>query len=88
MFRFAIERPVILTVGILILTLFGVLSIFNVPVQMIPDLDARVISIRTSWPGATPQDVEKEILIDQEKYLGASRGWSAWCRPRRPARPR
>jgi multidrug efflux pump subunit AcrB len=69
MFRFAIERPVILTVGILILTLFGILSVFNVPVQMIPDLDARVISIRTTWPGASPQDVEKEILVEQEKYL-------------------
>ncbi len=70
MFRFAIERPVVLTVAILILTLFGVLSMFNVPVQMIPDLDARVVSIRTTWPGASPQDVEKEILVEQEKYLG------------------
>lgn len=69
MFRFAIERPVVLTVGILILTLFGILSIFNLPVQMIPDLDARVISIRTTWPGASPQDVEKEILVEQERYL-------------------
>ena len=24
---------------------------------------------RPSWPGATPQDVEKEILIEQEEYL-------------------
>jgi multidrug efflux pump subunit AcrB len=70
MFRFAIERPVILTVGILILTLFGILAIFNVPVQMIPDLDARVVTVRTQWPGAAPQDVEKEILVEQEKYLG------------------
>ena len=23
----------------------------------------------TSWPGATPQDIEKEILIEQEEYL-------------------
>ncbi|NEV64866.1 efflux RND transporter permease subunit [Thiorhodococcus minor] len=70
MFRFAIERPVILTVAILILSLFGLLAIFNVPVQMIPDLDARVITVRTQWPGAAPQDVEKEILVEQEKYLG------------------
>ncbi len=70
MFRFAIERPVILTVGILILTLFGLLAIFNVPVQMIPDLDARVITVRTQWPGASPQDVEKEIVVEQERYLG------------------
>ena len=70
MFKFAIERPVILTVAILLLTLFGILSIFNVPVQMIPDLDARVVTVSTSWPGAAPQDLEKEIVIEQEKYLG------------------
>ncbi len=36
---------------------------------MIPDLDPRVISIQTRWSGATPQDIEKEILIEQEEYL-------------------
>ena len=70
MFKFAIERPVILTVAVLILSLFGILSIFNVPVQMIPDLDARIVTVSTTWPGASPQDVEKEIVVDQEKYLG------------------
>jgi multidrug efflux pump subunit AcrB len=69
MFKFAIEKPVILTVAILILTLFGILAIFSVPVQMIPDLDARLIKVSTTWPGASPQDVEKEILIKQEEYL-------------------
>ena len=69
MFRFAIEKPVILTVAILILTLFGILAIFSVPVQMIPDLDARLVKVSTSWPGASPQDIEKEIIIEQEEYL-------------------
>ncbi|MEM7294218.1 MAG: efflux RND transporter permease subunit, partial [Pseudomonadota bacterium] len=32
-------------------------------------LDVRVISVRTDWPGATPQDVEKEINIEQEDFL-------------------
>jgi hypothetical protein len=36
---------------------------------MIPDLEIRTISVQTSWPGATPQDVEKEIVIEQEEYL-------------------
>jgi len=74
MFRFAIEKPVILTVAILILTLFGVLAIFSVPVQMIPDLDARLIKVSTSWPGASPQDIEKEILIEQEEHLTRTPG--------------
>ncbi|RKZ39162.1 MAG: AcrB/AcrD/AcrF family protein [Gammaproteobacteria bacterium] len=74
MLKFSIEHPVIISVAILILMLFGILSIFNVPVQMIPDLDARVISIRTTWPGASPQDVEKEIIVEQERYLRRLQG--------------
>ncbi len=69
MFRFAIEKPIIVAVGILIVCLFGILAIVRVPIQMIPDLDARIISVRTSWPGATPQDIEKEIIVEQEEYL-------------------
>lgn len=69
MFKFAVHKPVILTVAILIVCVLGVNAVYRLPKQMIPDLDARVISVRTSWPGATPQDVEKEIIIEQEDYL-------------------
>ena len=69
MFGFAIEKPLIIAVGVLILCLFGLLAIFRVPIQMIPDLDARVVTVLTRWPGASPQDVEKEIIIEQEEYL-------------------
>ncbi len=69
MFRFAIEKPLIVAVAVLIICLFGILAIFRVPVQMIPDLDVRVVTVITKWPGATPQDVEKEVIIEQEEYL-------------------
>ena len=65
----AIRRGTLMTIGVLIICIFGVIAALRVPVQMIPDLEVRVISVRTSWPGATPQDVEKEILLEQEKYL-------------------
>ena len=69
MFRFAIEKPLIIAVAVLIICLFGLLAIFRVPIQMIPDLDVRIVTVVTQWPGATPQDVEKEIIIEQEEYL-------------------
>ena len=69
MFEFAVRKPIILTVVILILCLFGLTAIYRVPKQMIPDLDVRTVTVRTLWPGATPQDIEKEILIEQEDYL-------------------
>lgn len=65
----AVNRGVLVAVIVLITTILGIVSALNIPVQMIPDLEVRTISVQTGWPGATPQDVEKEILIEQERYL-------------------
>ena len=66
-----IKKGKLLTVCVLIICVLGLVAAFRMPVQMIPDLDTRIISVDTGWPGATPQDVEKEILIEQERYLRA-----------------
>ena len=64
-----IAKGTLITVTTIIVCVLGILAALRIPVQMIPDLDVRVISVRTLWPGATPQDVEKEILIEQEEFL-------------------
>ncbi len=69
MFERIIRHGTLTTVAVLIISVLGVLAALRIPVQMIPDLEVRTITVRTSWPGATPQDVEKEILIEQEEYL-------------------
>lgn len=69
MLAYCLRNGVGVAVAVLLVTLFGFLSLFRVPVQMTPDLTPTSISIETTWPGATPQDIEKEILIEQERYL-------------------
>lgn len=69
MTRLILRNPLTALVAILILCLLGAVSVFRIPVQMIPDISPRWIMVETSWPGATPQDVEQEILIEQEKFL-------------------
>ena len=56
-----IQRGTLMTIIVLIVCVLGILAALRIPVQMIPDLDVRVISVRTNWPGATPQDVEKKF---------------------------
>ena len=65
----AVKRGVLVTVIVLISCILGLVGALNIPVQMIPDLEVRTITVQTGWAGATPQDVEKEILIEQERYL-------------------
>ena len=69
LFELSIRNPIVLSVAILLVALFGLIAVFRVPVQMTPDVEERVITVLTRWPGATPQDVEKEIVIEQEEYL-------------------
>jgi len=69
MFAGIIRHGTILAVAVLVVCVLGVLAAIRIPVQMIPDLEVRIINVETRWPGATPQDVEKEILVEQEEYL-------------------
>ena len=69
MIESTVKNGVLVTVLVLITCILGVVASINIPVQMIPDLEVRTITVQTGWPGATPQDVEKEILIEQERYL-------------------
>jgi len=64
-----VQRGTLVTVATLIVCVLGIMAAFRIPVQMIPDLEVRTITVFTRWPGATPQDVEKEIVIEQEEYL-------------------
>ncbi len=74
MLKAAIKNGVGVAVTVLIVCLFGFVSLFRVPIQMTPDLTVTTVSVLTSWPGATPQDIEKEIVVEQEKYLRAIPG--------------
>lgn len=64
-----IRQGRLLSVIALIVCTLGLAAALHMPVQMIPDLESRIISVETGWPGATPQDIEKEILLEQERYL-------------------
>ncbi|MEN8720763.1 MAG: efflux RND transporter permease subunit [Oceanococcaceae bacterium] len=72
--EYLFRRGTLLTVITLVVCVLGVLAVFRVPIQMIPDLEVRTISVETRWSGATPQDVEKDILVEQEEYLRAIPG--------------
>lgn len=68
------HRPVAVTVIVLLVALFGVLSIFYMPVQITPTIDQPVISVITDYPSAAPAEVESEITNKIEKRLKAVDG--------------
>lgn len=66
---FSIENPVKVTVGVVFVWIFGLLAFFRIPIQLAPEVQTPFISIETRWSGASPQEVEKEIVSKQEELL-------------------
>ncbi len=66
---FSIANPVKVIVGVILICLFGLIALARIPIQLTPEVSRPVISVRTRWPGASPQEVEKEIVAKQEEQL-------------------
>jgi HAE1 family hydrophobic/amphiphilic exporter-1 len=56
-----VHRPVFATVIVLFLTVVGGFSFFTLGVDRFPKIDLPTISVRTSNPGAAPEEIETEI---------------------------
>ena len=52
MFESMIRRGTLMTVIAGVVGVIGLVAAFTIPVQMIPDLEVRTITVRTTWPGA------------------------------------
>jgi HAE1 family hydrophobic/amphiphilic exporter-1 len=69
-----VRNPVKVSVGALLLVLFGVVGLMRLPIQLIPQVETPTISVETRWPGASPQEVEREITQEQEEQLKSVEG--------------
>ncbi len=74
LFESFIANPVKVSVGVLIVVLFGSISLVTMPKQLIPTVERPMLSVETSWPGASPQEIEREIVQEQEEQLATIEG--------------
>jgi multidrug efflux pump len=70
----SIKRPVICLVASILILLVGGLAFRDLPVREYPVTDAPVISVETSYPGASAEVVESKITEPLEKELSAIDG--------------
>jgi len=70
----SIRYPVSTAVGVILVVLFGFISLFRLPVQLTPNVEDPEITVQTVWPGASPQEIEREIVLEQEDQLKSLEG--------------
>ncbi len=65
----ALGNPVAAFVAVLLVVLFGAISLSRLPVQLTPEVKKPEITISTSWRAAAPEEIEAGIIEPQEKVL-------------------
>ena len=70
----SIRKPGGISVAVILVVLFGLIGLNKLPVQLTPDVETPKITVMTIWGGATPYEIEKEIIEKQEEALKGLQG--------------
>jgi HAE1 family hydrophobic/amphiphilic exporter-1 len=70
----SVANPVKAAVGVLLVVLFGSIALVSMPVQLTPEVEIPTISVETTWRGASPQEIEREIVQPLEEQLRSVEG--------------
>ncbi len=69
----SIRRPVLALVASLMIVVLGVASLLSLPIRELPDVDSAVVTVVTTYTGATPQIVDTDITeIVESSVAGVS----------------
>ena len=73
--RTSVKRPLTIIMIFVIVLLFGIIGYLKMPSNIMPDIDIPVVMVQTTWQGAGPEDIDKEVskpiekLFHQEKAI-------------------
>ncbi len=65
----SVDRPVTITMLIMIIVVVGFFALYNLGLELFPDLTYPVISVMTTYEGASPEDVEQMITKPIEENI-------------------
>ncbi|KAA3609694.1 MAG: efflux RND transporter permease subunit [Calditrichaeota bacterium] len=70
----AVERPVMMTMVILSAVVMGLFSLTGLPVDLLPEIDFPIVTVRTIYPGGGPEEIETQISEKIEDAVSSVSG--------------
>lgn len=71
---FITGRPVAVTMIMLSLAVFGLVSFFKLRQDLLPEISYPTLTVRTTWEGAAPEDVEQRLSVRISEALSTLQG--------------
>ena len=75
------RRPVAVVMATAAVLVFGLVSYARLPLALFPDLTYPTLTIRTSYPGAAPEEIEESVVrpIEELVVTGGGSQSALWC---------
>src|SRR4030095_12521981 len=70
----ALRRPIITVVTMIALVVFGIAALARLQTDEFPDIDAPIVFIGIVYPGASPEQVEREVVDRLEDRISGISG--------------
>ncbi len=70
----AVRRPVFAAVAAIVLCVIGIAAFFFLPVRELPDVDPPIVSVSTSYAGASAEVIENRITEPIEQQIAGIQG--------------
>ncbi len=72
--RVALKNPAAIIVIVALVMVFGLMSVFKLPIQLTPDIEQPQINISTGWRSAAPSELESVIIEPIENVVKNTQG--------------
>jgi cobalt-zinc-cadmium resistance protein CzcA len=69
---FALNNRFLILSAAALLTVWGVVSFHNLPVEAYPDVASNYVEIVTQWPGRAAEEVEQQVTIPIENAVNGT----------------
>lgn len=82
--RSSLANPAAVAIVAAVVVLLGLLSMTRIPAQLLPQIEKPIVTVMSSWPGASPREIESELTVPIEEVLQGTPGMtemSAWSMP-------
>ena len=77
----SLQNPMAVIIVTLMVVILGLISLLKIPAQLLPNIEKPIITVISSWPGASPAETESELTVPIEEVLVGTPGMTdmvAW----------
>src|SRR6056297_724785 len=70
--KLAVNRPIATTMAFLAILLFGLVSLYRLPLDIMPEMELPTLTVMTVYPGASAEEVEEQVTKPLEEVLAGT----------------